>query len=466
METPPTPPDENRKRRREIKSDSSVSSGESLPSIKHSRLGEEDYEGKFTTTAVPAMPMAVQEITCAQINEMFNSLVNGPGQDDMTVVPSDAASRARAELSELGNAINALIEQRERRQLEIQQQMETETATAMREIEASQIVDENIQFIDEVVNAMTRSQQRLERVERIALNRRIIKLINDSVTNSEVRRQLSPNEEGIVAANIRGLFDALIKYCTAMASYSYNSAPTIIANLGSILAGSSIIAGTVCGIGSMNSGGSLLVFLSQLLQTTSSTAVGLYFLGRGGFPVNRMLENIGVTVRECVENACIRVRNQGQQFMTSVSQTFNEMLEADTISSESSDSSVSTASTAGSAVTRISGILSMPEDRQILLLEERNFDDTDNSLVGRDVVINEEDVTEPLTQPSDFGSQPAFGSQGIEEIDGGRKRKSRRHMKMRRTRKGRKGRRGKGRMTKKGRKHYRTMKRYRSKGRR
>lgn len=459
METPPTP--ENRKRRREIKSDSSVSSGESLPSIKYGRLGEEDYEGEFTTTAAPAMPMAVQEITCAQINEMFNSLVNGPGQDDMTDVPSAAASRARAKLSELGNAINTLIEQRQQIQQRQQRQAAEQTAAEMREIEASQIVDENILFINAVVEAMTRSQQRLERPERITLNRRIIQLINDSVTNSEVRRQLE--EEGIAGANIRGLFDALIKYCTAMASYTYDNSPTIISNLGAILAGSSIIAGTVCGIGSMNSGGSLLVFLSQLLQTTSSTAVGLYFLGRGGLPIQTMLENIGVTVRECVGTACIRMADRGQRFMNSISQTFNEMLEADTITSEASASSVSTASTAstaGSAVTGISGILSMPEDRQIALLENGDFAPRDDeSLEGREVVINGIDVNEPLTQPSAFGSQQTdFG-----DIDGGRKRKSRRHMKMRRTRKGRKGR---GRMTKKGRKHHRTMKRYRLKGRR
>ena len=464
METPPTPPEENRKRRREIKSDSSVSSGESLPSIKYGRLGEEDYEGKFTSTAAPAMPMAIpapgvqQEITCAQINDMFNALINGPGQDDITDDPIAAASRARYDLSALGNAINELIDVRQERQLEIQRQAAEQTAAEMREIEASQIVDENIQFINAVVDAMTRSQERLGRAERRVLNSRIIKLINDSVTNSEVRRQLE--EEGIAGANIRGLFDALIKYCTAMASYTYDNSPTIISNLGSILAGSSIIAGTVCGIGSMNSGGSLLVFLSQLLQTTSSTAVGLYFLGRGGLPVQRMLQGIGATTVDCLRDTCIRVRNQGQQFMTSISQTFNEMLEADTISSESSDSSVSTASTAGSAVTRISGILSMPEDRQILLLQNGDFGDRDESLEGQEVVINEVDVEEPLTQPSAFGSQP------IEEIDGGRKRKSRRHMKMRRTRKGRKGRRGKGRMTKKGRKQHRTMKRYRSKGRR
>lgn len=460
METPPTPPEENRKRRRQINSDSSVSSGESLPSRKAAREGQDDYEGEFMTTVVPAMPMAVQEITCAQINEMFNSLVNGPGQDDMTDVPSAAASRARAELSELGNAINALIVQREQRQLEIQRQAAEQTAAEMREIEASQIVEENTRFINDVVGTMIRSQQRLERPERIALNRRIIQLINDSVTNSEVRRQLEA--EGIAGANIRGLFDAIIKYCTAMASYSYNSAPTIIANLGSILAGSSIIAGTVCGIGSMNNtGGSLLVFLSQLLQTGSSTAVGLYFLGRGGLPVQRMLQGIGATTVDCLRDACIRVRNQGQQFMNSISQTFNEMLEADTISSESSDSSVSTASTAGSAVTAISGILSMPIDTQIALLENGDFDARDESLAGREVVINEVDVDEPLTQPSAFGSQTDMNA-----IDGGRKRKSRRHMKMRRTRKGRKGRRGKVRMTKKGRKHHRTMKRYRSKGHR
>jgi hypothetical protein len=444
-----TLPEENRKR---------VRSNEEFKPRKQGRV-EDDYDVEIITTASPAIPMAVPEITCAQINDMFNSLVNGPSQTDITDDPIASTSRARAELSELGNAIDALIVQREKRQLEIQQQIASETAAAMRGIEASQIVDENLEFINEVVNAMFRSQQRLGRPERIALNRRIIQLITQSVTNSEVRRQLE--EEGIAGVNIRGLFDALIKYCTAMASYSYNSAPTIIANLGSILAGSSIIAGTVCSIGSMNNGGSLLVFLSQLLQTGSSTAIGLYFLGRGGLPVQRMLENIGAGVTECVRSYCISIANRGQRFMNSLSQAFNEMLEADTIKSETSASSVSTASTAGSAVTAISGILSMPENEKIRLLENGDFAPHDDLLLeGQDIIINEVDVEEPLTQPS------AFGSQGIEDIDGGRKRKSRCHMKMKSTRKGRKVRRGKGRMTKKGRKHHRTMKRYRTKGRR
>lgn len=442
METP-TPPPENRKRGR--------SDEEFIPE-KLGRLGQQGY------TMQMAAPGVQQEITCAQINDMFNALINGRGQDDMTDDPSASAARARSELSELGNAINELIVQREQRQLEIQRQAAEQTAAEMREIEASQIVDENIQFINAVVDAMTRSQERLGRAERRILNSRIIRLINDSVTNSEVRRQLE--EEGIAGANIRGLFDAIIRYCTAMASYTYDNAPTIIANLGSILAGSSIIAGTVCGIGSMNNtGGSLLLFLAQLLQTGSSTAVGLYFLGRGGLPVQDILGRVGLTVRECVGDACIRISRAGQRFMESIDQMFIEMLEADTITSEYSASSVSTASTASTAVTGISEILSMPEDRQILLLENGDFAPSDN-LEGVEMDINRDDVEEPLTQPSAFGSQP------IEEIDGGRKRKSRRHMKMRRTRKGRKGRRGKGRMTKKGRKHHRTLKRYRSKGRR
>lgn len=435
MET--TPPKENRKRGREINSDSSVNSEDSLPSRKQSRTGEDNYK-------IAA--------TCAEINDVFNSLINGQGQDNITDEPSVAAERARMELTTLGDAINTLINTRQERQLQMQQQAEAVATAEMSAIEAAQIVDENIQFINEVVNTMTRSQERLGRVERVELNRRIIQLINDSITNSEIRQQL---EEEPAEENLKNLFDALIRYTTAMASYSYENSPEIIAKLGSILAGSTIIAGTICGIGSMNNtGGSLLIYLSQLIQTGTATGAGLYFLGRGGLNVENMLGQVGITVRECVGDACIRVRNKGQDFMNALKESFNEWRDAETISSVSADSM---ASTADSAVTAISEILSIPENDKILLLENGDFD---NSLVGSEIGFN---VSPPSSQVTDA---TYYGSQGYEmdKIDGGRKRKSRRHMKIGITRKGRKGR--KGRMTKRGRKHHRTMKRYRSKGRR
>lgn len=394
---------------------------------------------------VPVNPeIEVENVPAApaidQINQYINEIING--QVDITVDPEAAASTSRQRASDLMTELNRIIAQKEQQAQERQITIAEARREEMEEVERAQIIDENIQMITAINNALARSNERLGRSDRLALNRRIQQLINDTITAAQVNEQLEA-EARPLRESIRGLYNGLIQYYTEMASYGYQRAPEVLANIGSMLGGTAMIGAAVVGGGNGSPAGTLMT-LANYLGTATITASGLYLLQRGGLPVQGFLESTGAATRQCIERRCQQIAEYGVVGLTSLMnqarERLNTFLEQDPdsdILSQSTDSSDSSYSTASSASQAISRVLVVPLQQQ------------------RDEILGEVPDDEPLTQDQ----YPDMSA-----IDGGRKRKSRRHTKSKKSRRGKKGR--KGRMTKKGRKHHKTMKRYRSKMRR
>ena len=394
---------------------------------------------------VPAAPPAAPSVN--QLNQYIQQIIEG--QVDVTVPPATAASTARQTAADLMRQLNEIIAQKEQQAEERQAAIAETRRVEMEEVERAQIIDENMRMMTAINAALAESNARLGRTDRLALNARIQQLINDTIIAAEIDEQMEA-EARPLRENIRGLYNGLIQYYTEMASYGYQRAPEVLANIGSMLGGTAMLGAAVVGGGTGGAGGTLMT-LANYLGTATITASGLYLLQRGGLPVQDFLQGTGAAARQCIQRRCQQIAEYGIQGLTSLINEANErlhtVLEQDSDSAMSSQSSassgystVSNYSSASSASQAIRRILGPPSVEQ----QEREV----NEVLG--VVPPEE----PLTQdPYDFA-----------DIDGGRKRKSRRHTKSRKTRKGRKGR--KHRMTKKGRKHHKTMKRYRSKMRR
>ncbi len=407
-----------------------------LPPAKKGRKGEIAVEFQPTPPVV-------------QLNQYIQEIING--QVDVTVDPEVAATSARQTLGTLFDELQQIITEKEtdarRRVNEIQQ----ENAAAMARAEEETLIEENARMLEQINNAMIRAQDgRLNRQQRLLLNDRIMILISNSVTEAEIQRELNRDPTG---RNIRGLYDALIQYYTEIASYGYQRSPQVLSNIGSILGGTAMIGAAVIGGGSSGTPGGILMMLAQFLGTATITASGLYLLQRGGLNIQGFLQGTGAATRQCILTGCQKIAEYGEQGLTllmneagsRLNMLFHEQPDDSQSSYRSIDSSsyssYSSYSTASSASTAIKSILNTSIEFSTKTPEQQ-------------VVILEGEVPpdEPLTQ-SDYG-----------DIDGGRKRKSRRHTKSKNSRKGRKGR--NGRMTKKGRKHHKTMKRYRSKMRR
>ena len=158
----------------------------------------------------------------------------------------------------------------------------------MRTREAEMIVQENAELISKIVKALSESQARLPRKERLQLNARIIGTITNAVTTAEVNKELVETS-ATANNNLKQLFNGLIEYYTEMASYGYERAPDILAKFGSVIAGSAIIGSTIVASSPIQPTDNLLIFLASYLQTAITTASGLYFLQRGGLPIKQIL---------------------------------------------------------------------------------------------------------------------------------------------------------------------------------
>ncbi|NBQ17969.1 hypothetical protein EBU24_06665, partial [bacterium] len=415
------------------------------------------------------------------------------GQSDDTKTPDMSEEEAIAAAKALNDQIMGIISAKKARQARRQMAAEAAAEEEMQQVEAAQIIQENLELMNAINAALTRSNGRLNRGQRLALNKQIIQLISNTTTAIEVQNQIE-EESGFVRNNVRGLFNALIEYYTEMASYGYNNAPNVLAKMGSMLAGTAMITSAIVTAPRVGSPGGILMSLSSYLGTTTIVAGGLYCLTKSGIPVLDILETLGRNTRQCITNRFTsgcniikgKVQNMGAaikgelQRMSAVSlsalgdvvsggyadftidwdeRSGNVSIQKDNGSVSSASSTQSSASEASNAIV---AILDVPEEQQLASIEQ--------GLVPG--VINTQ-YEEPLSQLS----QESYGSTGpisIGEYDelgtmddyisGGRQRKSRRQVKSRKSRKGGKGR--KVRMTKKGKKHHKTMKRYRSKMRR
>jgi hypothetical protein len=395
------------------------------------------------------------------------------GNEDVTTPEDVALQQQIASASALTQKLNALIADKEEKQRERQIQKREEEERERNQMEVEEIMMENVQLINNVVSTLASSQARLPRAERIKLNQKIQALIMDTVTSHEVTEQLS-NEPSLVPAN--QLFDGLIRYYTEMASYGYEHSPEILANIGSIVAGSAIIGSTIYSPESItNSSGSMLVYLSSYLRTATATASGLYFLQRGGLPIPQILQSVGTRTMQCVETGCGVVvdesnkilnlgldtlkayLNQYYQKMAIIydddTQTIKTIIEKEP-EQESQTSTLSNNSSAKEAEEAIGDILDIPIAERITNLREsleNTMQELETKLPPEEINFGRQDTA--ISDISRSSTQP-------EELYGGIIRKSRRRNKKHKSRRGKKG---KGKITHKGRKHRKTLKRHKYK---
>lgn len=415
------------------------------------------------TSSVPtntARNPARNQLAQNQLDELNNLLVDIiNGQEDITIPANQSSSNAQNLVVNLNGRLTQIITQKQDALVASQQRLAAAEAAEMAEQEARILIDENTNLINQINVAMASSNERLNREQRRILNENLMQLISDSITAFEVNQQLN-QESSFIENNIKGLFNGLIQYYTEMASYGYERSPEILAKIGSIIAGSVIIGGTIYYPNNSitSNAGGLLLTLSKYLQITTLTASGLYFLKQGGLPIIQMLENVGARTQECLRSGCQQLNEQIgsmwdagiDKLKTYLAGNFeDDMLSQYSESQASQASTAFTASTASSAKTAIESILNEPEVRQIDILLTQS--DT------------EENVESQLTQGTEFDSQEYGNNYGnMNDIDGGKIRKSRRHMKIKKMKTCKKGRKRR-RITKKGRKYHKTLKRYKPK---
>jgi hypothetical protein len=447
------------------------------------------------------------------LNEYLDRII--AGQQDDTIPPGVARAAAQREAEELFDKIDGLITDREAASKIREEQRKAAEAAAMADAQRQSELAEDLEMMNKVNRMLANSNGRLNRNQRIQLHNLIMQTISNTITNDEIKNELEAN--GAQAqTNIRDLFNALIQYYTEMASYGYERAPVILANIGSIVAGTAIIGGTIL-TPQEGTGGGMLMTLSRFIGPATATASGLYFLQRGGLPIQDMLESLGANTMRCVKAGCEALTEKMGKIYDAGLNSLKTHLNPDysqfkidwdassgnfsvppsiVPSDEASAASVapstaSTTSTAAAAGKKITDILDVDDDvreeevvtgliapanslassRQKLKIRRRpdfmddEGEDVDYREVGKKRKYGDSQISD-ITDDSMFDNDSDYetGEEfGLNE-KGGRKRKSRRNTKSRKSRKGRNVR--KGRMTKKGRKHYKTLKRYRSKMRR
>jgi hypothetical protein len=230
------------------------------------------------------------------------------GQQDDTIPPGVATATAKADAELLYNEINALIDARNSASKEREQQRQEETRAEMNAAQREIERQEDINMMNNINLMLARSNGRLSRSQRIALNNLIMDTISRTITNYEIKQELGETA-GLVERNIRDLFNALIQYYTEMASYGYQRAPDILANIGSIVAGTVIIGSAIL-TPPVGTGGGILITLSRGLGSATATASGLYFLQRGGLPIKPMLRGLGSSARQCITAGCTALINK------------------------------------------------------------------------------------------------------------------------------------------------------------
>lgn len=435
------------------------------------------------------------EDDCEALNNVLQSIFNGPKEDSdsgsstastttssETIKRIDLTEAEKAELEDLDILNEQIKNYRNQRNL-LRQQVELNRAKKIAqaqedaEVKKQRLKSEMEQYkkmLDELKEKLERSNTILPLEQRMDLSKNLMGLISNYVTNYEIIQELEQHRGP--ERNLEELFNAAIQIITSMASYGYENGPQIAAKIGSLLAGTIIMAGSIYATSQTvpdNCGA--LILLSKYMQSATTTAGGLYFLQRGGVDVTGMLEGIGGRTRECLRDGCQRIKNSLTDFLQAGIHALENQYDvfSDNYSTESKQSGETNVSNAGASVAILDlGINTSDEDKIEQILDgsvpEIGYGPIPDSIAQFSQGTNISGLTGDGSQGFDDSQGYGFAPPNslASGINGGRKRKSRRHMKSKRTRKGRKGRRGKGRMTKKGRKHHRTLKRYRSKGRR
>lgn len=398
----------------------------------------------FPNAAAAAAPpnLAPNQGQVDRLTNLLNNIIEG--QEDETIPPEVGAQDQRRLVTELMAEIERLINAKAEQQQARQQRLRDQQQALMSEAEAEMILQENAQLMNGINRILAGSLARLPRSERLRLNQRILTLISDTVTTHEVNQQLTSEP---ALSNIQSLFNALITYYTEMASYGYQHAPNILARIGSVVAGTAIIGSTIYTPSTISrTSGSILILLSSYLQSATTTSVGLYFLQRGGLPVQEMMEGIGNQTINCLRTGCNIVASEmtrvWQNSLIALQAYVTEDYENLILDWDSDTQSIitrprlatisttsSTISTAQSAQTAIEGILDVPDENLLDLLVNNN-NPVPNEINGEEINVNSQ-----LTN-----SQP---DQELTDIDGGKKRKSRRHGKTKKTKKSKKSSKGK-----------------------
>jgi len=396
-------------------------------------------DGDMLVTAASAPGIEMEEVvvpppTAEQLNELMLRIIALPPE---TMPPAELAALQTGRASELMTSLNEIIERQTRAAEEREAAAQARTAAAMAVQDQLSTLRRRTDMITEVNNALMSSDERLNPAQRADLNRRIMELIRDYVTSTEVANDLRRDP---TANNIRQLFNGLIQYFTLMAGEARQQAPYILANIGSILAGTIMIGSAIITPPAPTTDAGILMTLSSYMGTATVTASGLYFLQRGSVPVTQYLETMGECVRATCSRATGVVLNQLSQITNNAIEIAEQMIDALPTPDSSQDSMSSMSST--------STVLS-DASRQLSIIQRPTVDEQREELLDGMIAPTNSPASSQISDITDIG---------------GRKRKSRRHTKSKKSRKGKKGR--KGSITKKGRKHHKTMKRYRSKMRR
>lgn len=242
----------------------------------------------------------------SDLTENLKTIIDG--QQDDTVSPEIAEAAAIASANTLFKNVYGLISNRKKASSTRQKQRAVAAAAEMSAVQRESELAEDLEMMNDVNRMLANSNGRLNRAQRIKLHKLIMKTISNTITNDEIKRELEANGSQ-AQQNIRDLFNALITYYTEMASYGYERAPDILANIGSIVAGTAIIGSTIL-TPQVGTEGGMLMTLASFIGPITATASGLYFLQRGGLPVQPMLRSLGANTIECVKAGCVALQQK------------------------------------------------------------------------------------------------------------------------------------------------------------
>lgn len=384
-----------------------------------------------------------------ELNRYLAKIIEG--QEDITEPPEMATRNVRETLSTLNDQIMRLIEAKEEKQRERQRKEAEAMSAEMASAEKEQITAENLAMMNDINNLMAKTNEKLTRTQRIALNRKIMTLLNDVITTVETSEQLE-QETSPIKQNVKGLFNAVIQYYTEMASYGYNHTPEVLAKIGSMIAGATMIGSAISMSHARDQAG-VLIALSGYIGTATVTASGLYFLQRAGLPVSDMLQKIGSNTMQCLKSGCTTISSTvkteltkiGRQTMNALGEvlfahfdyfTFDWIPQDDTITINTSDisldsifanapstvrTSTSTASEAGQSIAQI---LEVPPEQQLQEVIQGTTNENVN-IGDMNIDFNETQNSNVsgLTQTQDIDLY------GDLDFDGGRRRRKTRRTK-------------------------------------
>jgi hypothetical protein len=255
----------------------------------------------------------------ARLNDYLAQIING--QTDDSLSPEQEAAQQQQALTNLTNAIQAIIAKKEESQRRRQELKTMEETEAMRQLEAEEIARENMEMVKKITDLLASAQAVMPRKDRQLLTKKLMTAIEDTIDSVQ-----HVNDLTVWKGYAKQLFNELIAYYTEMSAYTYDKSPEVLAKIGSVLAGSVIIGGTVYAASNANTNGVILLELSKYLTTTGATASGLYFFKMGGIPVKEILEDVGKNTLQCVKTSCKAATNELNKLWSLGLDTLNSYL--------------------------------------------------------------------------------------------------------------------------------------------